>query len=175
MKLSTLQAELPNFKVKVLTAADLADLLALEQSNPAYRQSLGAGEITLAEIQADLVAHPETVTAEQKQVFGFYLAGHLVAMVDVLSRYPKADFMFIGLLMVGADYQRRSVGTVVMMGLMQAALKSNIHCLQLTRVTADAGVAAFWRKLGFEDGDQLFLPLAPSGRLAVTTMTRVLV
>ncbi|MFC6163576.1 GNAT family N-acetyltransferase [Lactiplantibacillus dongliensis] len=175
MKLSVLQSELPNFKIRLLTAADQQALFDLERSNPGYRESLGAGELTLAEIQSDLTAHPEQVSADQKQVFGFYLATHLVAVLDILNQYPEQDFIFIGLLMVGAPYQRRSVGKVIATGLMQAALKSGIHCLQLTRVTADTGVAAFWHQLDFEDGDQLFLPLKNNGRLAVTTMTRLLV
>ncbi|MFC6182520.1 GNAT family N-acetyltransferase [Lactiplantibacillus daowaiensis] len=175
MKLSALQANLPNFKIRLLTDADQQALFELEKSNPDYRTTLGAGELTLAEIHDDLTGHPDQVSADQKQVFGFYLADHLVAVVDLLNQYPEQDFLFIGLLMVGAPYQRKTVGSVIMTGLMQAALQSNIHCLQLTRVTADTGVKAFWTKLGFEDGDQLFLPLAHDGRLAVTTMTRLLV
>jgi len=175
MKLATLQAELPNFTVRLLTAADQQALFELEQTNPQYRVSLGVGELTLAEVQADLTAHPDQVQAEQKQVFGFYLANHLVAVLDILNQYPEPDFLFIGLLMVGAPYQRRSVGRVIATGLMQAALKSDIHCLQLTRVTTDTAVAAFWHQLDFEDGDQLFLPIENHGRLAVTTMTRLLV
>lgn len=57
---------------------------------------------------------------------------------------------------------------------MQAALASNIKVIQLTRVTADEGVARFWEGLGFEDGNQLFLPLRAGGRLPVTTMSRLL-
>jgi len=175
MKLATLQAELPNFKIRFLTDADQAELLALEQSNPEYHRQFSPNELTLAEIHDDLTAHPDEIVAAQKQVFGFYLANHLVAVLDILNQYPEQDFLFIGLLMVGNDYQRRSVGSVIATGLMKAALKSDIHCLQLTRVSSDTAVAAFWKKLGFDDGDQLFLPLAENGRLAVTTMTRVLV
>ncbi|BDZ29815.1 GNAT family N-acetyltransferase [Lactiplantibacillus sp. WILCCON 0030] len=175
MKLATVQAALPNFKIRLLTDTDQAELLALEQSNPTYHQYFSPNELTLAEIHDDLTAHPDEIEAAQKQVFGFYLANHLVAVLDILNQYPEQDFLFIGLLMVGNPYQRKSVGSVIATGLMQAALKSNIHCIQLTRVSADTGVAAFWKKLGFEDGDQLFLPLANNGRLAVTTMTRVLV
>lgn len=175
MKLATLQAQLPNFEIKLLTLADQEALLALEQSNPRYHQYFSANELTLAEMADDLTAHPTGMAADQKQVFGFYLAHKLVAVLDVLNQYPEQDFMFVGLLMVNAAYQRKTVGSVIMTGLMQAALHSDIHCLQLTRVTADTGVKQFWEKLGFEDGDQLFLPLADNGRLAVTTMTRVLV
>ena len=174
MKLATLQAELPSFKIRLLTMADQADLLALEQTNPDYHQQFSPNELSLAEIQDDLTAHPGEIEAAQKQVFGFYLANHLVAVLDILNQYPEQDFLFIGLLMVGNPYQRRSVGSVIATGLMKAALKSNIHCLQLTRVSSDTVVEAFWKKLGFDDGDQLFLPLADNGRLAVTTMTRVL-
>ncbi|AVK61744.1 N-acetyltransferase [Lactobacillus sp. CBA3605] len=174
MKLSTLQTQLPNFTVKLLTLADQQALLELEQSNPQYHQYFSPTDLTLAEVQNDLTARPDGVAAEQKQVFGFYLAHHLVAVLDVLTQYPKQDFLFIGLLMVGQAYQRRSVGSVIATGLMQAALQSNIHCLQLSRVTDDTVTATFWKKLGFEDGDQLFLPLTHDGRLAVTTMTRLL-
>lgn len=76
--------------------------------------------------------------------------------------------------MVNKAYQRKSVGRVIVTGLMQAALQANITAIQLTRVTADEGVARFWQKLGFEAGNQLFLPLKAGGRLAVTTMTRLL-
>lgn len=174
MKLATLQRALPDFKIRLLTLQDQDDLLALENSNPTYHRYFSAQPLTLAEIQADLTATPADVAAEQKQVFGFYLANRLVAVLDILNRYPQERFLFIGLLMVNQAYQRKTVGRVIVTGLMQAAKQSGIDWIQLTRITADSGVAAFWEKLGFTDGDQLYLPLAHGERLAVTTMVRPL-
>ncbi|RRK11273.1 GNAT family N-acetyltransferase [Lactiplantibacillus garii] len=174
MKLATLQAELPNFKIRLLTLKDQAELMQLEQSNPEYHRYFSPEPLTVEEVQRDLTATPGEVATEQKQVFGFYLAHHLVAVLDVLNQYPQEQFLFIGLLMVNQAYQRKTVGKVIVTGLMQAALKSNVVCLQLTRVTADTGVKNFWEGLGFEDGDQLFLPLTHGDRLAVTTMFRPL-
>ncbi|WP_048000921.1 GNAT family N-acetyltransferase [Lactiplantibacillus herbarum] len=174
MKLATLQEQLPNFKIKLLTLADQEALMQLEQSNPEYHQYFSPEPLTAAEVERDLTAHPDELAAEQKQVFGFYLANHLVAVLDVLSQYPQEQCLFVGLLMVNQAYQRKTVGSVIATGLMQAALQSDIKMIQLTRVSADEGVAHFWQKLGFEDGNQLFLPLQHGGRIAVTTMTRVL-
>lgn len=129
----------------------------------------------MTEVQHDLTAHPDELAAAQKQVFGFYLAHRLVAVLDVLNQYPQEQFLFVGLLMVNKAYQRKSVGRVIVTGLMlQAALQANITAIQLTRVTADEGVARFWQKLGFEDGNQEILLPGAGGRLAVTTMTRLL-
>ncbi|WP_338208054.1 GNAT family N-acetyltransferase [Lactiplantibacillus paraxiangfangensis] len=174
MKLSTLQAELPNFKIRLLTLENQEELLALERSNPEYHRYFSPEPLTTEEVQHDLTATPHTVAPEQKQVFGFYLANRLVAVLDVLNQYPQEQFLFIGLLMVNQAYQRKTVGKVIMTGLMQAAMKSGVVCLQLTRVTTDTGVETFWKKLGFENGDQLFLPLKHGGRLPVTTMSRLL-
>lgn len=174
MKLSTLQAQLPNFKIKLLTLEDQAELLTLERSNPEYHRYFSPEPLTVEEVQRDLTTTPQTVAPEQKQVFGFYLANRLVAVLDVLNQYPQEQFLFIGLLMVNQAYQRKTVGKVIVTGLMQAAMRSGVVCLQLTRVTADTGVQAFWEQLGFEDGDQLFLPLKHGDRLAVTTMSRLL-
>ncbi len=174
MKLATLQAQLPNFKIKLLTLNDQEALLQLEQSNPEYHRYFSADPLTIEEVQRDLTAHPESLAAEQKQVFGFYLANHLVAVLDVLNQYPQEQFVFIGLLMVNRTYQRKTIGKVIMTGFMQAALQSNVVALQLTRVSSDTASQTFWKRLGFEDGDQLFLPLNPTGRIAVTTMSRQL-
>ncbi|WP_137642977.1 GNAT family N-acetyltransferase [Lactiplantibacillus modestisalitolerans] len=174
MKLAALQAQLPNFKIRLLTQADQADLLALEQTNPAYHRYFTPEPLTATEIQRDLTAHPEGVVAAQKQVFGFYLANRLVAVLDLLNQYPQERFLFVGLLMVNKTYQRKTIGTVIMTGLMAAAQQAGIVAIQLTRVTADTASATFWRQLGFEDGDQLFLPLTHGDRLPVTTMTRLL-
>lgn len=174
MKLATLQAQLPDFEIRLLTLADQEALLKLEQSNPRYHQYFSPEPLTMTEVQHDLTAYPDELAAAQKQVFGFYLAHRLVAVLDVLNQYPQEQFLFVGLLMVNKAYQRKSVGRVIVTGLMQAALQANITAIQLTRVTADEGVARFWQKLGFEDGNQLFLPLKAGGRLAVTTMTRLL-
>lgn len=174
MKLATLQAQLPNFKIRLLTLSDQEALMDLEQSNPRYHQYFSPEPLTLAEVQRDLTAYPDELAAEQKQVFGFYLADHLVAVLDLLNQYPQEQFLYVGLLMVNQAYQRKSIGQVVMTGLMQAALQSGIVCIQATRVSADTGVAKFWQQLGFDDGDQLFLPLERGGRIAVTTMTRIL-
>lgn len=174
MKLATLQAQLPNFQIRLLTTADQEALLELEQSNSRYHQYFSADPLTLTEVQHDLTAHPDELAAEQKQVFGFYLANRLVAVLDLLNQYPQEQFLFIGLLMVNQQVQRKSIGKVIVTGLMQAALQSNITAIQLTRVTADRGVATFWQQLGFEDGDQLYLPLNHGGRIAMTTMLRVL-
>lgn len=174
MKLATLQAQLPNFKVRLLTLKDQEELLKLERSNPRYHEYFSPEPLTLAEVQSDLTTYPDELAAEQKQVFGFYLANRLVAVLDILNQYPQEQFLFIGLLMVNRAYQRKSVGRVIVTGLMQAALQSGAVGIQLTRVTSDTGVKTFWERLGFEDGDQLFLPLKHGDRLAVTTMTRLL-
>ena len=174
MKLSTLQAQLPNFKIRLLTLQDQEELFKLEQSNPEYHGYFSAEPLTADEVQHDLTARPDNVATEQKQVFGFYLANRLVAVLDVLNQYPQEQFLFIGLLMVNQAYQRKTIGKVIVTGLMQAALRSNVVCIQLTRVTSDTGVKNFWEQLGFEDGDQLFLPLKHGERLPVTTMSRLL-
>ncbi len=52
--------------------------------------------------------------------------------------------------MVNKAYQRKSVGRVIVTGLMQAALQANITAIQLTRVTADEGSQDSGRNSGLK-------------------------
>ena len=65
MKLATLQAQLPDFEIRLLTLADQEALLELEQSNPRYHQYFSPEPLTMTEVQHDLTAHPDELAAAQ--------------------------------------------------------------------------------------------------------------
>ena len=81
--------------VRRLTDADIPEVFALCEGNPLYYQFCPPF-VTEESIQRDMVALPEGKTEKDKHYLGFYLEDRLIAVMDLIAGYPKAETAFIG-------------------------------------------------------------------------------
>lgn len=87
-------------------------LYAWMQRNDQYYRYCG-GETSPGRIRQDLTLCPPGIPLAQKYYVGFFAAGTLVAVMDLVDGYPDADTAFIGFFMMNKSLQGRGVGTAL--------------------------------------------------------------
>lgn len=83
-------------------------LYAWMQRNDQYYRYCG-GETSPGRIRQDLTLCPPGIPLAQKYYVGFFAAGTLVAVMDLVDGYPDADTAFIGFFMMNKSLQGRGV------------------------------------------------------------------
>ena len=99
MKIDLLSTE---YQVKRIEDADIPKVYAICISNPLYFQYCPP-TASMDRIKEDLRALPEGKTLIDKYYLGFYKAGSLVAVMDLISRYPNEATVFIGFFMIDQE------------------------------------------------------------------------
>ena len=100
------------YTVRTITEADVPMLYAWMQRNDQYYRYCG-GETSPGRIRQDLTLCPPGIPLAQKYYVGFFAAGTLVAVMDLVDGYPDADTAFIGFFMMNKSLQGRGVGTAL--------------------------------------------------------------
>lgn len=135
------------YAVRRLTAADLADMLALCRGNPLYYRYMKT-EPTLANLAETLTALPPGTTEEQKNICGYYQGERLLAILDLIEGYPDAETAFLGWLIVDREAQGAGLGSALTAELF-AALRPAFRRVRLGYVKGNPQSEHFWRKNDF--------------------------
>ena len=141
------------YAVRPLTAGDVDKILALCAENEQfyrYHPPLATRESVLE----DMTALPPGKCAADKHYLGFFDRETLVAVLDLIERYPQDDTAYIGFFMTKKERQGRGLGTALIGELRLAVDRGNPQS------------KAFWEKNGFAlmgeefpHGDSAYLPM----------------
>lgn len=105
-------------------------------------------------ILEDMYALPPNKTMDDKYFIGFYKDEQLVAIMDLITRYPDDTAAFIGFFMTHKNIQRTGVGTLIIDEVL-TYLKEQFTYARLGRVKGNPEAKAFWHKQGFyETGEE---------------------
>ena len=91
-----------SYTIRRLTDADVPMLYAWMLRNDQYFRYCG-GSTTPERVRQDLTLCPPGTTPAQKHYVGFFDAGTLVAVMDLIDGYPDADTAFIGFFMMNRE------------------------------------------------------------------------
>ncbi len=80
---------------------------------------------------------------------GFFENETLVAIMDLIVGYPEQDTCFIGLFMVGLEYQNKGIGSEMINQCVQYLRMSGFHKIRLGVDKNNPQSNAFWKKNGF--------------------------
>lgn len=100
------------YAARPLTASDADAILTLCAENEQfyrYHPPLATKESVLE----DLSALPPGKNAADKHYLGFFDGETLVAVLDLIERYPKNDTAYIGFFMTKKERQGRGLGTAL--------------------------------------------------------------
>ena len=61
----------------------------------------------------DMKATPPGIDMQDKYYFGFFDGRELVAIMDLIDGYPKAEIAYIGFFMMNPQYQGKQTGTAI--------------------------------------------------------------
>jgi len=93
---------------------------------------------------------PPSKGAADKYFIGIFGDNFLVAVMDLIERYPDNRTAFIGLLMVSKSYQRKGIGTYITKALSQTLGAEGYLRIQLGYVKTNLSARSFWLKQGFQ-------------------------
>ena len=145
------------FDVRRLTEADITDVYMLARSNRKYYFSLGIrpSRQRLTELISDVSkTHAEGAGTEKYFVGFFDDDGDLVAVLDLITGYPRANAAFIGWFMVDASLQGQGIGSNIFADVRASLAAQGIAHLELRCPEQSESAREFWHAQGFaEYGD----------------------
>lgn len=131
-----------------LTEADVDAILALCAENEQfyrYHPPLATKESILE----DLTALPPGKNAADKHYLGFFDEEGLVAVLDLIERYPQENGAYIGFFMTRKAVQGRGVGSALIGELRNELREEGFRRVRLAVDRGNPQSKAFWEKNGF--------------------------
>ena len=137
------------YKARKLTAADVSDILGLYLENAEYFKHCPPRP-SRETVKEDMVALPPGKEAADKYFIGIFDGDFLVAVMDLIDRYPDSRTAFIGLFMVSKSYQRKGIGTYIVKALSQALGADGYMRIRLGYIKTNLSARSFWLKQGVQ-------------------------
>lgn len=110
--------------------------------------------VTRENILKDMEALPPGKDIADKYYVGFFDAGVLVAVLDLILDYPAGGTAFIGFFMMNAAYQGKGTGSLIIRECAAYLRAINYRKIRLGVDRGNPQSSAFWRKNGFQAVDE---------------------
>lgn len=137
------------YSARKITEADITDVYNLFRSNARYYHTVG--ERPSRQRLTEVITQPaENGTASGNHLVGFYDSDELIAVLDLITGYPKQNSAFIGWFMVDADHQRQGIGSQLFADIRAAVKAYGIDSVTLRCPALSKEAAAFWENQGFK-------------------------
>ena len=137
------------YKARKLTEADVPDILGLYLENTEYFKHCPPSPCRET-VRGDLAALPPAKEAADKYFIGIFDGKFLVAVMDLIDRYPDNRTAFIGLFMVSKSRQRKGIGTYIAKALSQTLRAEGYRRIRLGYTKTNLSAQSFWHKQGFQ-------------------------
>ena len=137
------------YKARKLTEADIPGILNLYSENTEYFKHCPPSP-NRETVKEDMVALPPKKEFADKYFIGIFDDNFLVAVMDLIDRYPDNQTVFIGLLMVSKSYQRKGIGTYITKALSQTLRTEGYVRIRLGYVKTNLSAQSFWLKQVFQ-------------------------
>ena len=145
MNVSELSCE---YKVRKLTEDDADIVYQLALGNPMFYEYCTPA-VTKESIIHDMNALPPRTTKKEKYYVGYFEQTQLVAVADLIVKYPNEQTVFIGFFMMAINYQKKGIGSKIVKELENFFRKNGYYYIRLGFVKGNPQSEAFWKKNGF--------------------------
>lgn len=136
------------YAVKCITRSDVPQVFSLCKENKQYYQHFPPF-VTEQSILDDLKALPQGKSIEDKYFIGFYSDDQLIAVMDLIDRYPNESTAFIGFFMTDVAFQHRGIGTMIVDEISQYLKNLEYRYIRLAWIKGNVQSETFWHKNGF--------------------------
>lgn len=137
------------YDVRRILDQDIMSVLHLCESNPQYYDYCPPA-VSAKEIKSDLTALPPNKTYEDKYYVGFFGGDQLMAVMDLIFKYPNEETAFIGFFMVNSKLQGCGVGSNIITECLQFLKCLGYAKVKLGYVKGNPQAKAFWEKNEFK-------------------------
>lgn len=138
-----------HYQVKRIAAEDIPGVYDLCKSNAYYYQHCPP-LVTIDSIKADMVALPKGKTPADKYYVGFYSDNVLIAIMDLIIKYPNSETAFIGLFMMNQQMQRTGIGSAIITELCQHLKEIGFSFIRLGYAKGNLQSNGFWTENQFK-------------------------
>lgn len=105
---------------------------------------------TREKVMEDMKIAPPGIDPSAKHYFGFFDDQELVAVMDLVDGYPRADFAYVGFFMMNVKRQGRQTGTAIISDVMDYLRSIGKTAVRLAIDKGNPQSTHFWKKNGFE-------------------------
>ncbi|KRN98283.1 GNAT family N-acetyltransferase [Companilactobacillus kimchiensis] len=136
------------YQVKQLDSSDVNKVFALVQNNSNFFNYCPP-QPTRHSILEDMQILPANKTADDKFYLGFFDDQQLVAVMDLVTKYPDDQTAWMGLFIVDAKYQNKGVGSAIISEVTQVLHQSDLKKIELAYPRGNAQSEHFLLKNAF--------------------------
>ena len=137
------------YSVRILEEADIEMLVEICKQNTVFYEYTEARP-TKENILDDMKATPPGIDMQDKYYFGFFDGRELVAIMDLIYGYPKAEIAYIGFFMMNPQYQVKQIGTAIIDEVIDYLLSTGKTSVRLAIDKGNPQSTHFWKKNGFD-------------------------
>lgn len=137
------------YSVSILEEADIEMLVEICKQNTFFYEYTEARP-TKENILDDMKATPPGIDMQDKYYFGFFDGRELVAIMDLIDGYPKAEIAYIGFFMMNPQYQVKQIGTAIIDEVIDYLLSTGKTSVRLAIDKGNPQSTHFWKKNGFD-------------------------
>ena len=151
-------------RIENLLSPDVDALVALVMDNPRYRLETQRRKPHPSDAVDLLRGLPPPAMPQQKYFWGLWLEDEMIGHLEVLRRWPRAHYLYVGSLFIAERWQRQGYGHAAI-----EMLSSRTHGWpgirrwRLAVVETQSSALAFWKQCGFSPtGQRHCLPDYPT-------------
>ena len=127
----------------VPVAEGLAQRLERWSVRPLTGEDLEASGLSLSS------PHPRC-QPQQEQVLALELEDRFVAVLDIITGYPRPNTLWIDQLQISGGLRRQGLGQEIISALCQAGAGAGLERIRLSCLQSDPGGRSFWEAVGFQ-------------------------
>lgn len=136
------------YRTRLMDRNDADEVLHICVGNPQFYEYYESGP-SMDRVLHAMTATPPDTDISHKFFVGFYDGGTLVAFMDLIDGYPRADVAYIGFFMMNPVYQGRKLGTAIIEETASYLGSIGMHEIRLAIDKENPQSNHFWRKNGF--------------------------
>ncbi|MCI9360672.1 MAG: GNAT family N-acetyltransferase [Hungatella sp.] len=137
------------YSVRILEQSDVDMIREICEQNIIFYKYTEARP-TRENILNDMQATPPGIDLSAKYYFGFFDDQQMVAIMDLIDGYPKAEIAYIGFFMMNLQYQGRQIGTAIIGEVIDYLQSTGKTSVRLAIDKGNPQSTYFWKKNGFE-------------------------
>lgn len=136
------------YAVRRLTEADAERIYALSVENPMFYRYCPP-VVSRESILHDMKALPPRTTYDDKYYIGYFEGDRLIAVMDLILRYPNEETAFVGLFMMEKGSQGKGLGSAIVRECFEFLGSRGCRFIRLGFAKGNPQSEAFWVKNGF--------------------------
>lgn len=136
------------YKVIKLFPKDIPNILSICLGNPMYYKYCPP-DITADVLISDMFALPPNKTYEDKYYIGFCQEDQLIAVMDLICKFPNDETAFIGFFMMAKELQGKGIATSIISQCCEYLSAVGLKKIKLGYAKGNVQSEKFWLKNNF--------------------------